>query len=85
MWFDRNSRINAVIHARERSRAFASTPPERDFPDDTIAGLERCRAEADTPATRRIFDEQIQIQHQRKAEARQLKDESRRRNAPAPG
>ena len=85
MWFDRNSRINAVIHARERTRAFESTPPDVDFHDTTIHGLEKCRAEADTAATRKIFTEQIAIQEKRKAEAVALKQDSRRRNAPRIG
>ena len=85
MWFDRNSRINAVIHARERTRAFESTPPEVDFHDTTIHGLEKCRAEAQDAATKRIFTQQIAIQEKRKVEARQLRDDARRRNAPRIG
>ena len=81
----RAARINAQIEAVERTRAGDRKPPEVDFHDSTIGHLQKCRAEADDDATRRIFDQQIAIQKQRKAEAIALKADSRRRNAPHSG
>ena len=68
--------------AIERERA---KPPEHDFHDSTIAHLKECRAAAEDTGTRQVFDAQIQIQQQRKAEAIALKADSRRRNASSIG